>query len=110
MIKRYGLGANLEALTTNSMKPGLVQIVERKDGDYVRYEDYAAAMESIGAGGVSGRITQKTLEQHREEFEGFCRANGLNAKQDTRTGSGLFNSHVVGWMWKAWKAARGVTE
>lgn len=59
MIKRYGLGANPEALTTSSMRPSLVQMVEREDGDYVRYEDYAAAMESIGAGGVSGQKLMK---------------------------------------------------
>ena len=64
MIKRYGLGANPETLTTNSMKPGLVQIVERPDGDYVRYEDYAATMESIGAGGVDGRH----LFKHQDHF------------------------------------------
>ena len=105
MIKRYrlitNLGGDLKVNTT---------LVPDDEGGYVLYDDHVAILESIGAGGVSGRITQKTLEQHREEFEGFCSANGLNTKQDTRTGSGLFNSHVVGWMWKAWKAARGVTE
>lgn len=67
-------------------------------------------MEGVGAGGVSGRIISKTLEQHRADFEAFCSANGLNTRQDTITGSGLFNSHLVNWMWRTWKEAKGVDQ
>lgn len=58
MIKRYDLGQICLGGQGNDTiyGPG---IVERKDGDYVRYEDYAAAMESIGAGGVSGQKLMK---------------------------------------------------
>lgn len=110
MIKRYGLGAKAEKVTDESVQFGLVGIVERPDGEYYKAADVDAILESIGAGGVNGRITGKTLEHHRVEFDGFCRTQGLSTKQDTSTGSGLFNSHVAGWMWKAWKAAKGVTE
>lgn len=88
MIKRYAM----------KMVGSIATSVESEGGAYVRYADIARLLE------------EKTLEQHRAEFELFCGKHGLSVKQDMSTGSGLFNSHVVGWMWKAWKAARGVTE
>lgn len=110
MIKRYTLGRTTLAKTDKVALEG-AGIVESPDGEFVLYADLEKLLESIGAGGVSGkRITQKTLDEHRAEFDVFCSKHGLSTKQDMSSGSGLFNSHVVGWMWKAWKAARGVTE
>lgn len=67
MIKRYGLGANPDAITPNSMRPSLVQIVEREDGDYVRYEDYMRIIDAIGAGGVKGQLMRKELSDEAAE-------------------------------------------
>lgn len=82
MIKRYGLGAKAEKITDESVQFGLVGIVERPDGEYYKASDVDVILESIGAGGVNGQITSKTLEQHRAEFEsnwGYIHSHGLDA-------------------------------
>lgn len=104
MIKRYGLGAKADKVTAESVQFGLVGIVERPDGEYYKAADVDAILESIGAGGVNGRITGKTLEQHREEFKDWF-----------LLGQMIFNANAVSVSlrlaaWEAWKAARGVTE
>jgi len=104
MIKRYTLGRVTLAKTENASLQG-AGIVECKNGEFVRYKDVENLLEAIGAGGVSGRITQKTLEQHRVEFDKFALSHGLSV---IKTNSDLHMSHTVSWMWKAWKAARGV--
>ena len=98
-LKRYTLGRVTLAKTENASLQG-AGIVECKNGEFVRYKDVENLLEAIGAGGVSGRITQKTLEQHRVEFLEHW---------DYIHGHGLDN----GWLgvaWAAWKAARGITE
>lgn len=106
MIKRYGLGRKaLSSLADTSVYGP--EIVEMPNGEFYRCADIDPLLESIGAGGVSSK-SAKTIEQHRAEFEAFCGKHGLSTKQDMSTGSGLFNSHVVGWMWKAWQAAKGI--
>lgn len=108
-IKRYTLGRVTLAKTENSSLQG-AGIVECENGEFVRHDEVESLLESIGAGGVSGRITSKTIDEHRADFERFASSHGLSVNQDTSTGSGLFNSHVVSWMWKAWIAARGINE
>ena len=96
-LKRYTLGRVTLAKTENASLQG-AGIVECKNGEFVRYKDVENLLEAIGAGGVSGRITQKTLEQHRAEFLehwDYIHGHGLDG----------------GWeavAWAAWKAARGV--
>lgn len=101
MIKRYRLITKI-----NQNSEVFATLVPDDDGGYVLYDDHMQVLESIGAGGVSGRITQKSIDEHRVEFDGFCRKHGLNT--GFNEDSGLFNSHVVGWAWRAWLAARGL--
>lgn len=99
MIKRYTLGRVTLAKTENASLQG-AGIVECEHGEFYRCADIDPLLESIGAGGVSGRITSKTLDEHRAEFE----AHWHNIQSH-----GLDN----GWLgvaWAAWKAARGITE
>lgn len=107
MIKRYGLGAKAEKVTDESVQFGLVGIVERPDGEYYKAADVDAILESIGAGGVNGRITGKTPEQHRSEFEEWAVSNYL------RTGvysDGIYSDLITAGCWQAWKAAKGIKE
>lgn len=67
-LKRYTMGRLTLAKTENASLQG-AGIVECENGDFYRCADIDPLLESIGAGGVSGRITSKTLEQHRAEFE-----------------------------------------
>ena len=96
-LKRYTLGRVILAKNENASLQG-AGIVESETGEFVRYKDVENLLEAIGAGGVSGRITQKTLEQHRAEFLEHW---------------DYIHSHRLdgGWKavaWAAWKAARGV--
>lgn len=59
MIKRYGFGQKSIQVGSNT-SVNIPDLVEREDGDYVRYEDYVVALES-----VSERIAGKTL---RDKF------------------------------------------
>lgn len=68
MIKRYGMGVQSIPLG-DGVSLNVPDITEKQDGDYVRYEDYLALLEAIGAGGVSSeRITQQnnSLERRTE--------------------------------------------
>lgn len=53
MIKRYGLGPKRLGGIADTSVYG-PDIVEMKDGDYVRYDDYIEIIDAIGAGGVNG--------------------------------------------------------
>lgn len=104
MIKRYDLGAKAEKITAESVQFGLVGIVERPDGEYYKASDVDAILESIGAGGVNGRITGKTLEQHRAEFEEWLLLCQTFFDPD-KTAKILQDV-----AWEAWKAAKGIKE
>lgn len=108
MIKRYDLGQICLGGQGNDTiyGPG---IVEREDGGYVRYEDYAAAMESIGAGGVSGRITSKSIDEHRAEFEEWY-LDHIKPKLRPEKGVVYYTNNPSFVAWKAWKQARGIRE
>lgn len=41
-------------------------------------------------------------DKERKSFEQWVRVCGLNISSE----EGLYRSHVVGWMWKAWQAGR----
>lgn len=60
MIKRYGYGQKSIRVSGNT-SVNIPDLVEREDGDYVRYEDYMRIIESIGAGGVKGQLMRKEL-------------------------------------------------
>ena len=107
MIKRYGLGAKAEKITAESVQFGLVGIVERPDGEYYKASDVDAYLESIGAGGVSGRITKKAIEERRAEFEQWATSVGYNT--DKVAGVSYRHAEITR-LWKAWKAAKGVKE
>ena len=87
MIKRFNItvldGHCLAAMSAHS------------EGSYVRYADIVHLLE------------EKTLEQHRAEFDKFATSHGLSV---SKTDVDLHISHTVGWMWQAWKAARGVEQ
>lgn len=111
-IKRYGLGAKAEKITDDSAQLGLVGIVERPDGEYHKVSDVDAILESIGAGGVSGRITGKKLEEHREEFEEWCDKEGYDTYRHLDINHepvGVYKYETTHELWQAWKAARGIT-
>lgn len=110
-LKRYALGRVTLAKTENSSLQG-AGIVECDHGEFYRCADIDPLLESIGAGGVSGRITSKTLEQHRAEFELWL------SNVETR-GAADFERYMedefyMDWdvqrAWISWKAARGITE
>lgn len=103
MIKRYTLGRVTLAKTDNSSLQG-AGIVECENGDLYRCADIDPLLESIGAGEVSGRITSKTLEQHRAEFEAF---QEYDLK---RCNEGFYISISTLSNWHVWKTARGITE
>ena len=85
MIKRYDIDP----------RPGHFDLVRDDDGYYVRYAD------------ISHMIEEKTLEHHRAEFYKFATSHGLSV---SKTDTDLHISHTVGWMWQAWKAAKGIKE
>lgn len=99
MIKRYTLGRVTLAKTENSSLQG-AGIVECERGEFCRCADIDPLLESIGAGGVSGRITGKTLDEHRAEFD---------AHWHEIQSHGLDNGYL-GVAWAAWLAARGISE
>ena len=99
MIKRY--------------TPSGTGMVEWDSGDYVRYDEHQEIMESIGAGGVSGRITRKTLEQHRAEFEEWADGEGYDLYRHLDINHdpiGDYMDTLTEVAWSSWKAARGITE
>lgn len=99
MIKRY--------------TPSGTGMVEWDSGDYVRYDDHMEIMESIGAGGVSGRITKKTIEQHRAEFEDAVERHysvyWCDRAQSYMSVGGL-HALIYNSKWQGWLAAKGVKE
>lgn len=104
MIKRYGLGPKRLGGMADTSVYG-PDIVEMKSGDYVRYEDYVAVLESIGAGGVSGRITSKSIDEHRAEFELWA-----GSKADKSRGENYYKDSDTQYDWTIWKAAKGIAE
>lgn len=46
------------------------------------------------------------IQKERAEFEKFASSHGLCVTED----GGLYRSHVLAWMWKAWKARAGLEE
>lgn len=102
-LKRYTMGRVTLAKTENASLQG-AGIIECENGEFYRCADIDPLLESIGAGGVSGRITSKTLEQHREEFEAF------QEYDLERCNEGFYISISTLNNWYAWKAARGITE
>ena len=87
VIKRFNItildGQCLAAMSTHST------------GEYVRYSD------------VSDLLEEKTLEQHRAEFEQWATSVGY----DTDKVAGISYRHAeIARLWKAWKAAKGVKE
>lgn len=112
MVKRYGLGAKAEKITDESVQFGLMGIVERENGDYVRYKDVESLLEAIGAGGVGGRITSKGIDEHRAEFEAWLSSvETMGATGFERHGEdGFYMDWDVQRPWIAWKAARGIKE
>lgn len=67
-LKRYTMGRVTLAKTENASLQG-AGIVECEHGEFYRCADIDPLLESIGAGGVSGRVTGKTLGQHQAEFK-----------------------------------------
>lgn len=102
-IKRYAMGRVTLAKTDNSSLQG-AGIVECENGEFYRCADIDPLLESIGAGGVSGRITSKTLEQHRAEFE-VSQEYGLE-----RCNEGFYISINTMIAWSIWMAARGIKD
>lgn len=59
MIKRYTLKE--DEIHVNPRKViKLPYLSEHEHGEYVRYADHTELLESIGAGGVSGRVMRST--------------------------------------------------
>lgn len=91
-------------------KDGMLETVAsymspKEGGEFIRYSDHMEIMEAIGAGGVSGRITSKTLNQHRAEFQDwYTTLRKLPKDADLTQYDECF------YLWKAWKAALGVKE
>lgn len=93
MIKRFNItvldGQCLTAMSAHS------------EGSYVRYADIAHLLE------------EKTLEQHREEFEEWCDKEGYDTYRHLDINHepfGVYGYNTTHELWEAWKAARGVTE
>lgn len=87
MIKRY---------TPHYYEVGeIAAMAEYENGGYVRYAD------------IAHLLKENTIDEHRAEFERFASSHGLSV---SKTDTDLHASHTVGWMWKAWKAAKGVKE
>lgn len=102
-IKRYTLGRVTLAKTENSSLQG-AGIVECENGEFVRHEEVESLLESIGAGGVSGRITSKTINEHRDEFEEWLLLGQTMFDPDA---TAKILQEVA---WQAWLAARGITD
>lgn len=94
MTQRYKITTQITP-TLNGRYDTVAIAVPDDQGDYVRHD------------AVSHLTEEKTLDQHRAEFDKFATSHGLSV---SKTDADLHVSHTVGWMWKAWKAARGVTE
>lgn len=90
MIKRYTLYRHGRA--PNMFNHG--------DGDYVRYADIAHLLE------------EKTLEQHRAEFELWLSNVETRGAADFEryVEDGFYMDWDVQRAWISWKAARGITE
>lgn len=103
MIKRYGLGRKaLSSLADTSVYGP--EIVEMPNGEFYRCADIDPLLESIGAGGVSGKST-KTIEQHRAEFEEWAKNKGYSVHMSPSWG---YLHGYVEMYWQAWQAARGL--
>lgn len=168
MIKRYGLGRKaLSSLADTSVYGP--EIVEIPNGEFYRCADIDPLLESIGAGGVSGRVdvvnsmvdmlkeasakadkeaidahndygqdvanvykcvawrvkvllvraeqirdsvANKTIEQHRAEFELWLSSVETRGATDFERymEDGFYMDWDVQRAWISWKAARGITE
>ena len=59
-------------------------------------------------------MTEKTIEQHRQEFEDWAKLNGYQRDELARSGIGIvsqeyFNLNTEN-VFKAWLAGRGIKE
>ena len=88
MIKRF----NITVLDGHC----LAAMSAHGEGSYVRYADIADLLE------------EKTLEQHRAEFEEWAKSVELHLGRVSSRD--LYISNETYFAWIAWKAARGVTE
>lgn len=99
MIQRYK--------TSTKLRPHDCEIVSISvpddEGDYVLYDDHMQVLESIGAGGVSGRITQKTIDDVRREFRAWAEENchDLTLYSDARN-QDEYLGQDTGSAWEAW--------
>ena len=108
MVKRYGFEVRNIEVNTGVSRP-IIGVFELEDGDYVKYDDYLALSEAIGAGGVSGgRITKERvdIEQQRREFEAWI-SEDLNVQPDEEVN---YSNEYVRATMKGWMAARGIKE
>lgn len=99
MIKRYDITIN--------------GIVEADAGNYVLYDDHEAVLESIGAGGISGRITGKTIEEYRAEFEEAVERHysvHWHDREKTYMSEGGIQALIYQSKWQGWLAAKGIKE
>lgn len=118
-IKRYGIVFDQYPSEDGSrMVRTPPYIAPRSDGMYMLYADHMEIMESIGGGGVTGnidaldaiiaqcekKIQQKTVEQHRAEFEAF-QEHGLE-----RCNEGFYISINTMIAWSVWMEARGIRD
>lgn len=57
-MKRYKLGQRRTKTDTHGNSATMPDMIECENGEYIKYAEYEQLLESIGAGGVGGRVTQ----------------------------------------------------
>lgn len=91
MTQRYKITTQITP-TLNSGYDTVAIAVPDDQGDYVRHD------------AMSHLTEEKTIEQHRAEFEGWT-VNSTKKDSD-----GEYDHYHTSLEWQAWKAARGVKE
>lgn len=91
MIQRYKFTTQLTP-TLNGGYDVVAIAVPDDQGDYVRHD------------AVSHLTEEKTIEQHRSEFEQWAAKEGLRM---TKRGDGQYVAPFTAIAWKAWQAAKG---
>lgn len=107
-LKRYTMGRVTLAKTENASLQG-AGIVECENGEFYRCADIDPLLESIGAGGVSGRLIKKSTEEQWAEFLDWFTKN-VKPKLQPDYDDAYFYHKPEFMAWLAWKAARGITE